>query len=473
MEGFNLGQFLDEQREAGAQDSEGTFTVAQAKALDKMARFSLPGEYDWVLKIVQAVNAWECGFLQVGQSRVATSFYFRPPAESLPSDGELISALKLGSTDRDGAVHELCIALRALVDQVGLSFVLATRKGKDTGSPIFFGDDVRGLSDRIRTQWAELKRPGIRLTVSHFKGTESFTGRYVPTFSGVTARSVEIARVLAQKAYCSPVPIYLDGRDLTNPFCDNEIGQTQYHRPIALGTITDGEIRLDTYPVLANLTDLSRPAVLGTEGAPWCWVKSLDHLALLEHRKAAIARDVNQDLDYFNQYRHQVIWVRRGVLVKRSAWPSSTSGTSIRIFVNADQARTDLTGLSVQLEDDQMRHADNLKMLIREAVPSLYAQVSEMASTTGLRGTFAFEDKHPKPKEVDDIEAGFSVFTEGLGKLGSGSSEFMQGLKRGWRNLVTRGQRNQLLEDWKRFMHREIDQLYIDLIPESMDTDSE
>ena len=58
-EGFDLGLFLQEARAEGQQDSEGNFTIAQDKALDKLAHFSLAGEYDWVLKVVQAVNAWE------------------------------------------------------------------------------------------------------------------------------------------------------------------------------------------------------------------------------------------------------------------------------------------------------------------------------------------------------------------------------------------------------------------------------
>ena len=37
MEGFNLGQFLEKQRQDGQQDSEGSFTVAQDKALDKIS----------------------------------------------------------------------------------------------------------------------------------------------------------------------------------------------------------------------------------------------------------------------------------------------------------------------------------------------------------------------------------------------------------------------------------------------------
>ena len=58
MSGFDLGEYLQQARSEGRQDSEGSFTVAQDKALKKLAHFALPGKFDWVLKVVQAANAW-------------------------------------------------------------------------------------------------------------------------------------------------------------------------------------------------------------------------------------------------------------------------------------------------------------------------------------------------------------------------------------------------------------------------------
>ena len=463
MEGFNLGHFLEKQRQDGQQDSEGSFTVAQDKALDKMARFSLPGEFDWVLKIVQAANAWDCDSLQVRQTRVATSFYFCPTEENFPSDGQIVQALKQGSTLKDGAVHELCIALRALVDQVGLSFVLATRRQGDMGSPIFFGDDVGGLSDAQRLAWARLDRPGLRLTVSHFRGDESFNGRYIPTFSRVARRSISVSKALIERAFASPVPIYLDGRDITNPFCHNEIGQNLHYHPIALAEFRDDLFHFHGYPLLCNLTELRRPAWLNGARSPWCIVTTFDHISLDDYRNKLESSGFDLGLSFYRNTRHQIIWLRHGVVVQRETSFNSSTATTLYTFLHADDAPTDLTGLAVGLRDEDSEKLDLVWESLWDALPQINGQVKSIARQTALHTPFAFQEKSSQPQELKDLQAGFSFFTEGLGKLGDGSEEFMRGLQRGWRNLRVRHVRSRILTTWKEFMYRELEQLARDL----------
>ena len=465
MEGFNLGQFLEKQRQDGRQDSEGSFTVAQDKALDKMARFSLPGEFDWVLKIVQAANAWECESLQVRQTRVATSFYFCPTEGNFPTDGQIVQALKLGSTLKDGAVHELCIALRALVDQVGLSFVLATRRQEDLGSPIFFGDDVGGLSDAQRLGWARLDRPGLRLTVSHFRGNESFTGRYVPTFSRVARRSASISQILTRRAFASAVPIYLDGRDITNPFCHDEIGQTLTSRPVALAKFLGKRFEFQSYPLLCDLTRLRRPAWLNDRRAPWCILTTSDHICLEEYRKELRSSDFDLSLSrsLFRLTKHQLLWLRHGVVVQRETQFNSATCTTLHIFLHADDAPTDLTGLALGLRREDSENADKVWKLLGDSLHQVNAQLDSIARRSALHTPIAFQEKAPLPEDSKEFQAGFSIFTEGLGKLGNGSEEFIRGLQRGWRNLRARPDRSRMLATWKEFMYQELENLARDL----------
>ena len=181
MSGFDLKAYLDEQRNEGRQDSEGAFTVAAEKAALKLAHFSLPGEYDWVLKIIQAVNAWRADRLLVRQSRLATSFYFLPDqgVQAISTAG-FINLLTQGTLNNVSPSHMLCMALRSLVDQVNLSFVLAVRLGDVSSQPIFAGDDTSQLDPEVRRVWSALDRDGVRLTVSHFK-TVSYTHLTLPT----------------------------------------------------------------------------------------------------------------------------------------------------------------------------------------------------------------------------------------------------------------------------------------------------
>ena len=146
--GVDLRTFLSNQYGEGQVDSEGSFTIASEKALQKLAFFALPHQFDWVLKIVQAVNLWKADSLVVAQSRTATSFTFSPSPQ--PSPGSLLNALSSTAMNTSDPVHALAMALRSLVEQVGLSFVLAFRIQGVSGSPIYAGDDTTHLSPRVR-----------------------------------------------------------------------------------------------------------------------------------------------------------------------------------------------------------------------------------------------------------------------------------------------------------------------------------
>ena len=56
---FDLGRFLNQQASEGSLDSEGEFTIDHAVAARKLARFAMPDEYSWVLKLVQASVGWK------------------------------------------------------------------------------------------------------------------------------------------------------------------------------------------------------------------------------------------------------------------------------------------------------------------------------------------------------------------------------------------------------------------------------
>lgn len=57
-EALDLGQFLARQGSQGQWDSEGAITVDHGRALRTLGRFSLPFDYAWVLRVVQAAVAW-------------------------------------------------------------------------------------------------------------------------------------------------------------------------------------------------------------------------------------------------------------------------------------------------------------------------------------------------------------------------------------------------------------------------------
>lgn len=410
-DGFDLKAFLDSARDEGAVDSEGAFTMAHDKALTKLARFALPRPYDWVLKILQAANAWECPVLVVQQTRVATSFFFCPPGSTFPDDGDIVQALKSGSFDDGGPVDTLSMALRSLVDQVGLSFVLATFRNGKLGEPIFAGDDVHALSDSDRRAWTNLNKTGLRLTVSHFQGSESFTGRFVPTFSFQERRDLEIAKVLNSGCTASCTKVYLDGR---------VVSDFSHQCPVKF-----------RFLAVANVMETAS----GSEEVTWqlfdptC--SRFRHRWEREVGKACKASVVVQTADTclsVEAYEtgpqgygivppafHLLNWTRFGVEASRRRVPCATSSTSVTCFFRGDHLRSDLSGMNLQVDDEERTRAVNYLSLVAESLPKLHeALTRSFDKKGGEQASVPAIARGDEESELELTAAGFSIFSESL-----------------------------------------------------------
>lgn len=465
-EGFDLGQFLEQARAEGDQDSEGSFTIAQDKALDKLAHFSLPGEYDWVLKVVQSANSWACPVLQISQTRVATSFYFKPADSQFPTDAAIVNALRHGSLESNDPVHDLCVALRALVDQVKLSFVLAIRFQGKLGEPIYSGDDVTSLSQGERRRWSHLDDDGLRLTVSHFKGQESFSGRYIPTLSRVARRNLEIIRILEKRAFCSPTPIVLDGREITNPFRHRSLGNDLYYRTLAIGHLnrdTQGrELTWHSYPVLSEVENCHRPKELGGQNTAWCLLQTFDWMALQDYRQAMSHSTGSLSLPFFRSTPHQVFWVRHGVVCKRRTIYNGTLATTAFLILPSSHLRTDLTGLAVAEEEEGVQLSELLQEAVQNSLKPLLQEIPHLSRTVAVDAPIALQER-PEIKTMRDLDAGFSIFTEGLRVKSDFAQSLAKKLHRSWRNFRGLPARKALLEEWGKFVNNELQTLQKDL----------
>ena len=452
MSGFDLGEYLQQARAEGRQDSEGSFTVAQDKALKKLAHFALPGEFDWVLKVVQAANAWSCPVLQIRQSRVATSFFFQPDAEDFPSDSSLVQALRDGALTTGNPLHEFCMALRSLVDQAKLSFVLATRESGRLGEPIFSGDDVSALNEKVRRRWSRLERDGLRLTVSHFKANESFTGRYVPTLARVPRRDVGIARILESRAVFSVTPIILDGRDITNPFC-NGLAGNEANLVFAGGPYRGDRIE---WACRAPFTDeLGRPKWLSKEVSGWCLMSSLTPLAARTYRLALERPMGTINLHYARSMPHLICWIRHGVVCRTQAVFNSSVSTRFHIALRSDISRTDLSGLALS--------TDAIPLPVQQAA---LASTNDLLEQVGLLPHQVDQPPRVTNDENEDTDlttlevAGYSIFTEGLQVRSSGIFKW---LRRKLPQLRRTMNDQPLIKDWSRFLQQELKAVEKDL----------
>ena len=162
MSEFDLGSYLAGQASEGALDSQGEFSVDADKAARKLARFALPNEFSWVLKVVQAAVAWKARELQVQQSKTTTSFLLAIEAESVPTPQMVVETILSGRLDQQQPLQMLCIALRALVEQGGLSFVLGLRRGDSEVETIYAGADVSALDAQQRSKLGQIAASGLR-----------------------------------------------------------------------------------------------------------------------------------------------------------------------------------------------------------------------------------------------------------------------------------------------------------------------
>ena len=458
--GFDLKQYLDDQRSQGQAESEGAFTIAQDKALTKLAHFALPGPVDWVLKIVQAANAWQAESLVVSQTREATSFFFVPTKESFPHDQEIVSALTSGNLDNSNPVYMLCMALRSLVDQAELSFVLATCRAGVLGEPIYAGDDISKLQSATRKKWSHLDSEGLRLTVSHFKASESMTGRFVPFLSGYQRRDTMIAGILENKAYASATSIVLDGRRVTEPALISGIGSGPDHRAIYLAVMEDEQEQSYLYPVLRSRKKLSTPPGSLRRGSPWyilrgpAWRYLEDHLGPSLRVERLLRPRIPRT-------RHSINWLRDGVVVGRSTIVSKTAGSSVSLFAPAEDLRSDLSGLSVNFDDDTIAMEKAYAKQLGDSLERLQVKFRKIASQSVIsRDHFEEEDDSATP----DLKAGFSIYTASLlkpiEKVGRGAGRLISS---GYEKLASPDARARCLVAWCELIPEELKRVRADL----------
>lgn len=451
QQGFDLKDFLAQQRSEGTTDSEGTFTVSKEKALTKLARFALPGETDWVLKVVQAVNAWNCPKLVIQQTRVATSFYFCPPDQAtFPTDEVLVKSLTtgVGGSQTSIAVDELCMALRSLVDQIGLSFVLAIRRHGELGKPIFAGDDTSKMDAQTREQWANLEVEGLRLTVSHFKKSEGWLGRYIPTFSNIERRDISIYQILHERAFASETPIFVDGREITNLAYHPSLVRKDYFRPLLSGRDVGDGFSTRVYPMRS--WNFTRPSFFNQPSSTnnRVFITTSNWMNLDRMLDWTPDYKFRSNMFFFEAGSHRAFWLRHGVVVQSNAFSNPTL-TRVLLFLNADDVRSDLSGLALQL--DESSHQRVVSGML--AVGQLIA-----AGESHIRKELSADRKSTDDNDGElqlDLEAGYSVFTESLqfGQNLSSLAKFFKKRKRA--RQIRKSTKDHLVEPWFALLKQE------------------
>lgn len=349
--GLDLEAFLKSQERAGQKDSVGSFTVASEKALKKLARFRLPDETSWVIKVVQAACLWESPILCMQQTRHSTTFYFCPASsEAWPTEQAVMSSLTGGVTSNGGPVDELSIALSSLVEQVGLSFVLTLSRDGEQNPPIYAGGDVSQLSKDQIEAYSKVSNGGIRLTVSHFLSSESRSGRLLPTFTSCARRDIPIADSFKLAAFAYPGEVYLDGRKLSPLTTHPWFGFSKSRRPVFMQGIPEPGLP----PHLVYKSGFE-DKLFSCRTHPQRAERSYGGAS---NYRTWLLCTAHQPSEYFyfggefvaphwTTKSHRILFARHGAVVSTKEFPTHEGVCEFTLLFNIDHEETDLTGFEV------------------------------------------------------------------------------------------------------------------------------
>ena len=443
---------MQDKQSVGRLDSEGAFTVARDKREEKLSQFTLAHEYDWVLKLIQAANGWLCERVEISQTRVATSFLFVPGEKSrFPSDSDIIDSLDRDLLERT-PVAALAMALRYLVSQIDLSFVLAVRLQGKLGQPIFAGEDIERMGHQKRINWSKTGRDGIRLTVSHFRSDERFGGRFLPTLSGTERRDLLIAQALKDACFTSPTPIYLDGFCITEFAHDPILGRTRYYRPFAKGVDTGRKFETHIYPAYAKKFKAKlKTSLFGTHrfyirtGEWWELGRFLP--------RDIFTRKFKTDPQHRGMAEpHRFFWTRDGVVVGTTKIENPSIFTTLYITCCADALRTDLTGLQLEMGSEAAKLGQKL-------LSEIASTLARQRKTWCKRSLNNKETAESNTLNNGELEAGYSLFTESIDFLGS-LSRFSKSFRRAIRGaLIELEFRDSNLKPWAAVVHSDLGEI--------------
>lgn len=354
---LDLDAYLAQQSDAGRVDSQGDFTVSHNEAVRKLARFALPRSTAWVSKLVQAAVRWRCTALYVNQSRSETKFHFvMGEPELVPTEQEILGALVSAGITGPKALDAFGLALRGLVEQSHLSFLLAC-PSSEGGEPkrIYAGAHYGRLSEQERLALSFVKPGGLSLTVYHLS-QPGLRGGWERVADRRGARA--IIEEIQGYAYMCPVPLYLQEEPLGGPLSPVAIDGAGAHLPL----VASGWSDLQHSPAQLPLPPSFEEKVLSLRTHPRRAARSqggrrdFGAAYVLTFRSGAGAEETYQ--------RSQLLWLLDGVIVDREEI-GARDALELRVYANAAGLPTDLTGFRlVDSPEYRQRRLEVLRQMV-------------------------------------------------------------------------------------------------------------
>lgn len=368
-----LLEWLKEKQCEGNADSEGSFTLTQDRAWDKLAAFQLPFSEAWMVKLVQAAVALEAQEIAVYQTWQATSVIMRG-VRGLSHDDLVDAVLGWNRTPTSGLEH-LSTAVRVLAKGVKRPFMLDYGEGS---SQVWTGSRFAQRTVSAR------KDQSLNFTVYHF----SFdTHSWQVSSDTMKATIVSLSEALMKHCYPCPVPLKLDGRTINGIHSDPEFGVSQTSRTLGALAISSPELPPIDFPWGSRFKrcqqsdlqmELTTPGLV-TDSTSFGALAVLTAKLLTDRHGRATSELVASPA------RGQMVWVRDGAVVQREEL-DIPGRVTLSLVLGAEGLETDLTGF-------QLRKTEQYQARKALALALLKPRLEEFLRA--LPGTAKIRSEHP------------------------------------------------------------------------------
>lgn len=201
-----LEDFLESMSAGGGQKETLSFTLDQARALQKLSDSQLPDRALWIVKMVQAAVRGQATEIDIklGRNRVEVQF----DSPQIPRADELFELVRSGQLSQDPFLLHLLTGIRACFAGEGLSYLLQT-EGQE-------GRNVIALSEGDTFHFQDTEQVSERglftlVVVRPFR-MASFRRALDSHVSQLLKGTAEEHMELITRCWASPVPIRIDGR---------------------------------------------------------------------------------------------------------------------------------------------------------------------------------------------------------------------------------------------------------------------
>lgn len=352
---FNLNEFLAQQQSQGTAQGEGGFTVSHSKAAQKMVQHSLPREFAWVLKIVQAAVGWACPVVTITQTRNSTTFIFTlPDPLVLPDNQELVKSILRFDTESDRPCDCLGAGLRILVERGHQSFMVRLGEAPAIYAGVYFGEMGESARARHRERWTE----ALCLKINHIPHTHQ--NRLLLNYVPIKDYGLPLLMELERYAYVSPMQIYVDGRRIDGVLHSGALKWNIRKRPIRLsGLAVPGK----DSPSLNVCEGFANQAV--TLDTPREEIVRNSRQHGLSQAYFVLSFEAGRTIEETSarKRRCSLHWVRLGVVVESEPFPLQTRSLGLDIYASAEGLDSDLSGFQLQRNEAYLHR--RLKVLQR------------------------------------------------------------------------------------------------------------